>query len=287
MQFAGNFAAFIILQRHDTFSEPLLLGHRFTQCAGKMVELGADRSNFGRTGGRDAGIVMPGLDTGHRIRQRLDRRQGPADDDHRDQQQRCRDGRANLQLRHDSIPYLGDFIARMRGDQQAAIRFALNGNGNADAGLFGAHQRNEPFGRRIEAALAQRRVARSGNDTLTGTFMRDTDMAQLLQTIDDRRQLGFGIGAPLQVADRCIDEFARQPKDAIVLRLNARPRLKHQPTDIGRKADDEHQSEQQVQARPQGKLLPHPLAPVPRYSLRLRRALTDEICDVLIDGTAF
>jgi hypothetical protein len=121
---------------------------------------------------------------------------------------------------------------------------------------------DEPFRRRIDPkgvsingrAVFRRAVARQ----------RNADMPQLLQAVDDPRQLDLGVRTAFQVGHRGIDKFARQSDDAVVLGLNARPRLQNKASDIGRETEHQHQRNQQVQARPQGKFPPHPLVPLCR-----------------------
>ena len=146
---------------------------------------------------------------------------------------------------------------------------------------------HEPFRRRIEPAVGRGCAIwlhRSGR-AVAGA--RDADVAQFLQSVDEPLQLGLGVRAALQIGNRGIDELACKANDAVVFRLNPRPGFQHQPADIDGEAQHEHQREQQVQAHPQGSLLPHPLVPVRRRAARPGGALTAENSDDLIDGTVF
>ena len=112
MQFARDLLALDVLQRHHPLGQTPLVVHRVSQRRREMVQLVADRGEFGRTVRLHPRVVAPGFDLRHRLRQRLDRRQRPADHHHRDQEKHQRDRRADLELGDDAVPDLGHLVVR-------------------------------------------------------------------------------------------------------------------------------------------------------------------------------
>ena len=120
---------------------------------GKMIEFRADRSDFRRAGRPHARIIAARFDVGHGVRQRLDRRQRPADHEHRQDKQHRRNGRAELDLGDDAVPDFGDLIAWMRGNRKRAVGFSIDRDRNAQARRLRPHHGDEPFGRCIELVI--------------------------------------------------------------------------------------------------------------------------------------
>jgi len=118
VQFPGDLLALDILQRDDALGQTPLVVDGASKCHRKMVQLGTDGRQFRRPVRCHAGIVAAGFDPGHRGRKRLNRRQRPADHQHRDEKERDGDRRADLELGHDAIPDLDHLIGGVRGDQE-------------------------------------------------------------------------------------------------------------------------------------------------------------------------
>ena len=159
VQFARDLLALDVLERHRALGQTPLFLDRLAERRREMIELAADRGQLGRTAGRGARVVMPALDRGHRLRQRLQRRERAADHRHHHQEQRERDHRADLELGHDGVPDLGDLVIGMRGDHQRA-RLAMDRDRHAHGGLLGMNQADEP-GRRSARVVVGRPAAAS------------------------------------------------------------------------------------------------------------------------------
>ena len=140
---------------------------------GQVVELGADRRELRRAARRDTGLVMSAFELPHRLRQRPQRRQGPADHGHHQEKQRQRDRGADLELGDDGVPDLGDLVVGMRGDEERA-RLAMDRDGHADRGLLGMNQADEP-GRRATRILVGIGPGRRQR-VPAGIEQRDADM---------------------------------------------------------------------------------------------------------------
>ena len=89
------------------------------------------------------------------------------------------------------------------------------------------------------------------------TLPRDTDVTKPVEVVNNLVQPRFGVRRLVQSRNDRIDEFARQPHDALIFGLDARPGLEHQPRNIDGQTEREDEREQQVDPGTQGKLLPH------------------------------
>ncbi len=190
VQFPRDFLALRVLERDHPLRQMGLFRDRIAEGSGEMVQLAADRGEFGRPSGLDPRVVAASLDTRHRPRQRIERRERAADDRHGDQEQDNGDRRADFHLRHDAIPDLRHLVAGMRGDHKGAQRLSVDGDGNADRRLLRMDQRHEPGRWRIGVVTrAGRRLAihfavRCDRPPLA----RDADMAQPLQVLRNAGQ---------------------------------------------------------------------------------------------------
>ena len=79
-------------------------------------------------------------------------------------------------------------------------------------------------------------------------LQRDADMAQPVEIARRSGSAGIGIGRLVQAGDDRLDEFARQPYDALIFGLNARTGLQHQPRDVDGEPERENQRQQQIDA---------------------------------------
>ena len=57
-------------------------------------------------------------------------------------------------------------------------------------------------------------------------------MAQPVEVVNNLVQPRFGVRRLVQSWHDCIDEFTRQPYDALIFGLNTGPGLKHKPRNI-------------------------------------------------------
>ena len=76
-------------------------------------------------------------------------------------------------------------------------------------------------------------------------------MAQPAQIACELLQFRVGIGRLVEISDDCLDELARQARDALILRLHARPGFKHKPRNVHEEAEPQHQCQQEIDARAQ------------------------------------
>ena len=60
--------------------------------------------------------------------------------------------------------------------------------------------------------------------------------------------LASGSGSFIQANDQCFDEFSSQPYDALILSLNTRPGLQHEPCDIDGQAQYENERQKRDEA---------------------------------------
>lgn len=247
VQLARDLLALDVLERHRALGQKPLFLHRLAERRREMIELAADRGQLGRTARRGARVIMPALDRGHRLRQRLQRRERAADHRHHHQEQRERDHRADLELGHDGVPDLGDLVIGMRGDHQRA-RLAMDRDRHAHRGLLGMNQADEP-GRRSARVVVGRPGRRQR--VTAGVLKRDADMAQAAQIARDLVQPGIRIGRLVQIRNDHLDEFARKPDHALVLGLHARPGFRDLAADIDGKPQRQQQRQQKVDARAQ------------------------------------
>ena len=71
VQLAGDLLALGILQRDGALGELALFLDGLAQRRRQMVQLAADRGQFGRTAGLDPRVIAAGFDVRHRLRKRL------------------------------------------------------------------------------------------------------------------------------------------------------------------------------------------------------------------------
>ena len=86
-------------------------------------------------------------------------------------------------------------------------------------------------------------------------------MTQPVEVVNDLVQPRLGVRRLVQSRNDRIDEFTRQPYDALIFGLNAGPGLEHQPRNIDGQTEREDKREQQVDPGAQGKFLPHIVCP--------------------------
>ena len=85
-----------------------------------------------------------------------------------------------------------------------------------------------------------------------------------LRSRDDLVQPRIGIGRLVESGHDRLDEFARQPDHALVLRLDPGPGLDDEPRNVDAEAERKDQRQQEIDPPAQGKVLPHRLCPRPR-----------------------
>ena len=83
-------------------------------------------------------------------------------------------------------------------------------------------------------------------------LQRDADVTEPAQVARDLLQFRARIGRFVQIGDDHFDELARQPYDALILGLNARPRLDDEPRNIDEKTERQYQREQHIDPGAQG-----------------------------------
>ena len=93
------------------------------------------------------------------------------------------------------------------------------------------------------------------------TLPRDTDVAKPVEVVNNLVQPRFWVRRLVQSRNDRIDEFTRQPYDALIFGLDARSGLEHKPRNIDGQTEREDEREQQVDPGAQGKFLPHSLCP--------------------------
>ena len=98
-------------------------------------------------------------------------------------------------------------------------------------------------------------------------------MAQPLEIANDLVEPRLGIGRLVEARDDGLDEFARQPRDALIFGLHARRGLQHQPRHVDGETQCQHQREQQVDAPTQGQSLPHDVFPIASLGSASRRSV--------------
>ena len=82
-------------------------------------------------------------------------------------------------------------------------------------------------------------------------------MTQPVEVVDNLVQPRFGVRRLVQPCNDRINEFTRQPYDALIFGLNAGPGLEHKPRNVDGQTEREDEREQQVDPGAQGKFLPH------------------------------
>ena len=230
MQLARNFLAFDILQRDDALGQTPLVVNRVAQSGRKVIQLVANGSEFWRAIRFHARVVTTGFDFRHCFRKRLDWRKRPADDPGRNEEENDRNHGADLELGDNSIPDLGHLVVRMRRDQQRT-RLSLDRDRHVHGGLFGVNKRDKPCRRRACIGIVVR-VGRCPGSLDRFTLPRDTDVAQPVEVVNNLVQPRFGVRRLVQSRNDRIDEFTRQPYDALIFGLNTGPGLKHKPRNI-------------------------------------------------------
>ena len=125
------------------------------------------------------------------------------------------------------------------------------------------------------------------------TLPRDADVTQPVEVVDNLVQPRFGVRRLVQSCNDRIDEFTRQPYDALIFGLNTGSGLEHKPRNVDGQTEHEDEREQQVDPGAQGKLLPHGVCPGVKSRLSRseivfgspsRGALTDKIGVYLIEA---
>ena len=124
--------------------------------------------------------------------------------------------------------------------------------------IIGMNQRNKPrgYGGRLIRFVRDRR----GRNPIT--LARDADMAQAFEVAYDLVEPGLRIRKVAEPCDNGLDKFARQPRHALVLGLDAGRGLQHQPCYVDGQTKGQHQCQEQVDAGSQGQSLPHRMFPV-------------------------
>jgi hypothetical protein len=112
------------------------------------------------------------------------------------------------------------------------------------------NETDEP-GRRSTRIVVLIRARRRQRVTL-GIPQGDADMTLPVQVARNLVQLGIRIRCLLQLRHDHLDELTRQPDHALVLSLDARPRLRDLPRDVDREAQRQHERQQEIDAPAQG-----------------------------------
>src|SRR6185437_14224687 len=86
---------------------------------------------------------------------------------------------------------------------------------------------------------------------------RNADVAQTAEIPDDLVEARVRIRRLSQACDNGLDKLAREPRDALILGLDAGGGLQHEPCDVDGETKRKHQSQEQIDAGPQGKSMPH------------------------------
>ena len=200
MQFARNFLAFNVLQRHDARGQTPLFVNGIAQRGSKMVQLVANGSEFRRTIRLHARVVATGLDLRHRLRKCPDRCERQADDPGCNEEKNQRSHCADLQLGNNSVPDLGHLVVRMRRNQQRTW-FSLDRNRHADGGLFGVNKAEKPRWRRTCVSIVVGSVHLPGSlDSFT--LPRDADVTQPVEVVNNLVQPRFGVRSLVQSRTR-------------------------------------------------------------------------------------
>ena len=170
-----------------------------------------------------------------------------------------RNHRADLELCDNSVPDLGHLVVRMRRDQQRT-RFSLDRNRHVHRGLFGVNKRDKPCRRRTCIGMSSDcRPAPGSLDRFA--LPRDADVTQPVEVVNNLVQPRFGVRCLVQSRNDRINEFARQPDDALIFGLNAGPGLEQKPRNIDGQTERQDEREQQVDPGTQGEFLPHRFCP--------------------------
>jgi hypothetical protein len=98
-------------------------------------------------------------------------------------------------------------------------------------------------------------------------------MAQTLEIPNDLVEARLRIGKFSEPCDNGLDKLTRQPRDALVLGLDAGAGLQHKAPDVDRETKGEHEGQEQIDAPAQGQSLPHRMFPV-ATSVPTKRHLT-------------
>ena len=222
MQFARDLLAFDVLERDGPLGKTPLFLDGIAQRRRQVVQPGADRGQFGRAARRHARLVMPGLDIGHGLRKRLERRQRPADDVIVISSNAA--AMAEPTSSWVTMPSQISAISSSGCDVMTSdLRLAADRDRHAHRGLLRVNQRDEPRRRRAAVSI----VIGIGSDGrgISGRIAlpRNTDMTQPAEVADDLVQPRLGVRRFVQAGDDGFDKLARQPDHTLIFGLDAGP----------------------------------------------------------------
>ena len=109
------------------------------------------------------------------------------------------------------------------------------------------NQRNEPGRRQVRIVAILRLTDAQGRRF--AILPGDADVTQPAQVVRNLVQLRVGIRRLGETGNDHLDEFARQPDDALIFRLNARRGLEDKPRDVDGEAERQNQRQKQVDPR--------------------------------------
>ena len=123
------------------------------------------------------------------------------------------------------------------------------------------NQPDEPCRRRTFIIVIVPRASVSAGSSDHLTLPRDADVTQPLEVLHDLIQPRIRIRRLVQPGNHGLDEFTRQPYDALIFGLNARPGFQNQPRDIDGEAKREDERDKQIDPGAEGEFLPHGVCP--------------------------
>src|SRR5713226_2002848 len=77
---------------------------------------------------------------------------------------------------------------------------------------------------------------------------RHADVTQPVEILNNPIKLRVGVWCFIETDDQGFYEFARQPDDALIFRLDARRGLQHKPCDVDRQSKRQNERQKRVEA---------------------------------------